>query len=396
MSTDPDDPTAPTAPDAPRPRCLRCWRPTTLCLCASVPVIATRTRIEILQHPHERLHPFGTARLVAMAMPSVRLHTVYSGMSGDLCQPLELPADAAVLYPHPQAEDLAALPATARPSTLVVLDGTWAHAKRLYRTNPWLTGLRHVRLHPEPSRYRIRKEPRADYVSTLEAIVAAVRLLEPDVQGLDALLRAFDGMIDTQITVARRSQRNSRHRAPRQRESRRVPAELADPRLIVAYAETSLPGGSVAAERELVQWVAVRLDSGEVFEALLRPVGRGPAATHLQHMQLAPAELAGGETLAAAQARFAAFAGDAPIAAWTSTTFDWGAVMLAEGTPRVALKTTYCNVHSERSGYLEEVVAREGMPAAPIACRGRARSRLGNALAVARWLRGQRAKFATG
>src|SRR5262245_48535657 len=175
-------------------------RPLRLCFCGELPVVATRTRIVILQHPRERTHPFGTARLVGLALPNARIQVPFGGNTGVLREQPELPADAAVLYPHPAAVDLAALPPGERPSALVLLDGTWAHARRLYGHNPWLRQLRHVRLHPpSPSRYRIRREPRPDYVSTVEAVVQALAILEPDAQGLDRLLAVFDRLIDRQI-----------------------------------------------------------------------------------------------------------------------------------------------------------------------------------------------------
>ena len=86
---------------------------------------------------------------------------------------------------------------------------------------------------------------------------------------------------------------------------------------------------------------------------------------------------------------------DAAVAAWTQSTLDWGrspdghGVLLAS-TPATLLKTAYCNVRSRSAGLLDEVVLREGLTPAPIACRGRAASRLGNAVAVAQWLREQR------
>jgi DTW domain-containing protein YfiP len=49
----------------------------------------------------------------------------------------------------------------------------------------------------EPSRYRgVRREPKADYVATVEAIVHALRILEPQTRGLDGLLRSFSAMIE--------------------------------------------------------------------------------------------------------------------------------------------------------------------------------------------------------
>jgi DTW domain-containing protein YfiP len=367
-----------------------------MCLCAALRAVPTRTRIVILQHPHERSHPFGTARLVGLCLPNAAVHTVYGGLRGDLLHPLELPSDTAVLYPHPEATDLAALPAAERPSTLLALDGTWAHATRLYRHNPWLQRLRHVRLHPEaPSRYRIRREPRDDYVSTLEAVTAALHILEPETPGLDALLAAFDHMIDRQIEHVAHVTRHGRRKLPRERPSRALSPLLADPDLVVTYAESSLPGGDVTAPRELVQLVAARLADGATLELILRPPAAFPSTCHLDHMGLSADDLAAGITTDEARARLRAFAGGGPLAAWTQSTLDWSRSVLPEDARCRALKIDYCNLRNRRASFLEAVVAREGIRPEVVACRGRAAARLGNALAVARWLRDERARQLT-
>ena len=61
---------------------------------------------------------------------------------------------------------------------------------------------------------------------------------------------------------------------------------LADPRLCVVYAEASLPGDDPddrdpTRPRDLLQWVAARLDGDEVFEALVRPATAMPGEHHL-------------------------------------------------------------------------------------------------------------------
>ena len=379
--------------EAPVGRCYRCLRPRRLCYCASVPTVDARTNVVILQHPHEAKHPFGSARLVKMCMPATRLHVVHGGFDEVLSCQVELPADAAVLYPHRDAVDLAALPAHERPSTLVVLDGTWAHAKKLYRDNPWLVQHRHVRLHPsEPSRYRIRTEPQPDYVSTLEAIAGALRILEPDNVQLDQLVRAFDGMIDLQLAQLDRAGRHGRKKRDKVRTWRKLPDLIWDPDLVVVYAESSLPGGATDGERQLVQWVAARIDTGEVFEAILRPGRDGlPTPARLAHMGLDAGQLEQGVTVDEARAAFARFTGpSSPFAAWTRTTYDWGAAVAGAGREFVALKTGYCNVRNMRASYLETVVEREGLVPPRLPLHGRAAVRLANALAVARWLRSQR------
>ena len=58
----------------PRPICGRCLRPETVCYCAELTTIETRTRIVILQHPRERGMPIGTARMAHLCLPNSSLH----------------------------------------------------------------------------------------------------------------------------------------------------------------------------------------------------------------------------------------------------------------------------------------------------------------------------------
>lgn len=105
--------------------------------------------------------------------------------------------------PGPGAHDLETLAPEARPRRLVVLDGTWPQARKLLRDNSWVAALPRVCLRPkQPGQYRIRRAPRPEQLSTIEAIVEALRILESDTEGLDALLAAFHTMIDRQICLA--------------------------------------------------------------------------------------------------------------------------------------------------------------------------------------------------
>ncbi|XP_060190058.1 uncharacterized protein LOC132619112 [Lycium barbarum] len=84
---------------------------------------------------------------------------------------------------------------------LIVLDGTWAKAKRMYNENPWLKMLPHVKLDVEKlSLYsEVRCQPKAGYLSTIESIVYALRGVgEEDCEGLDNLLDVFESMVGDQ------------------------------------------------------------------------------------------------------------------------------------------------------------------------------------------------------
>lgn len=86
-----------------------------------------------------------------------------------------------------------------RPLLLVVPDATWRKARKLLYLNPALQALPRVTLSGGGvSRYRVRKAPTAEALSTIEAVVQALNELEGEGR-FDALLRPFEALIEGQI-----------------------------------------------------------------------------------------------------------------------------------------------------------------------------------------------------
>ncbi|VFQ91803.1 unnamed protein product [Cuscuta campestris] len=90
---------------------------------------------------------------------------------------------------------------------LIVLDGTWAKAKRMYRENPWLELLPHVELvdmEEEEGRRQslygeVRLQPKEGCLSTIESIVWGLKAVgERDLEGLDGVLHVFASMVGDQ------------------------------------------------------------------------------------------------------------------------------------------------------------------------------------------------------
>jgi DTW domain-containing protein YfiP len=83
---------------------------------------------------------------------------------------------------------------------LIVLDGTWAKAKRIYSENPWLNILPHLKLEVnEMSLYgEVRNQPKVGYLSTTESVVFALKAVGENHKGLDNLLDTFECMVDDQ------------------------------------------------------------------------------------------------------------------------------------------------------------------------------------------------------
>jgi len=178
-----------------RPQCPRCQRPSSHCLCALIPSLASRTQVLILQHPSETGHALNTARLVALGLTNAELRV---GESFDDL-PVEDGTDSFLLFPGDDALPLMELAMRAEPLRLIVPDGTWRKARKLLYLNPRLATLPRVALPAGMmSRYRLRKAPVPGALSTLEAIVTALNTLE-GAGRFDPLLRPFEALIEAQI-----------------------------------------------------------------------------------------------------------------------------------------------------------------------------------------------------
>ncbi len=357
----------------------------------------------IIQHPHERFHPLGTARIAERCLRNVRIAVDYNRVLRDGTQALELPDGAAVLFPGPGARDLTSLPQSQRPSSLVVLDGTWHQARALYRDIPALHSLPRVAFDPErPSQYRIRKEPSGECVSTVEAVVHALGQIEPETRGLDNMLRVFADMIDLQIEAAAAHERNPRFPRRTRPRGHGLPRLLTQDyeRIVVVQGEAALPGTQAEGlpkralrrePKELIQWVARRLSSGERFSAVIKP-RELPIERRLCPTGLSADALRNGASLAHTRHAWREFSRPTDVLlSWNKSTLDIMAPLQHEG-PATFLKGIYksfvrrhdpnCEVH----GSIGAVIEREDLQAGPSPLVGRAGVRLAQLEVLTRYL----------
>ncbi|RYR45487.1 hypothetical protein HN51_023789 [Arachis hypogaea] len=115
---------------------------------------------------------------------------------------IEVPPGSALLFPSDKAVTIGELDAIGfEVKNLIVLDGTWSKAKRVYSENPWLNVLPHLKLEVnEMSLYSdVRHQPKAGYLSTIESIVHALKAFgEENHEDLDRLLDTFEAMVGDQ------------------------------------------------------------------------------------------------------------------------------------------------------------------------------------------------------
>ena len=395
-------------PAEPRIECPRCRRPRVACYCAHLTTLPTRTRVLVLQHPRERHKAIGTARIAAACLPSAQIRVgvdfEHDARTRALLADREAPA--VLLYPAPDARDLKHDPPKG-PVTLVVIDGTWNQSRSLLRRNPWLAHLPKVAFTPErPSEYRIRREPREDYVSTLEAMVHALGALEGgDPARFEALMAPFRAMVDVQVAHATRV-RDPRWRRPRPRVPRsaaaRLPAELLDSRLICLIGEANAwphdrALGGPPHPHELVHVCAAVLadaprDGEAGFERLARfermiaprlPLSDSP----IVHARLSAEELARGVSIEEARADWDRFVRpDDVLCVWghhALSLLQRDALPL----PRRVLDVRQLAGLALRSrpGRAEDLAEQLGLASRSLG-RGRGGERLGLLVAITRWL----------
>ena len=187
------------------PECPDCGKALPLCICESITPIENKVSLLILQHPQEQDRTLGTARLTALHFDDavLKIGLSWPSLSKALGRPVDDPSRWAVLYlgsakvseldteneivainrkgeiePHQRAilSDI---------EGIVLLDGTWSQAKALWWRNAWMLKCQRVILGPKrPSRYgKLRKEPRADGLATIEAAATLLAGLEkrPDI-----------------------------------------------------------------------------------------------------------------------------------------------------------------------------------------------------------------------
>lgn len=387
MTSDNDSPSVIPSGEKPhRERCYTCFRPIDACYCATLPRIDNRTELLIVQHRRESFHPFNTARLVARSLQRATLVTDH--LSG-LAARLKFRANAGLLYPGGDARLLDDVPPHERPAQLVVVDGTWQQAKSLLRGLPAMAALPRFRLAPEsPSLYRIRREPTAESLSTVEAVVAALRMLEPETAGFDRLLAVFHAMIDRQIAHPKASAEERRRVLRRRRTLRNIPLALTDglQQIVVAYGEsTPHPRGANQNRPAPLVWVAERMVSHERFVSLIRPTV--PLDDQLlAHFELERADFETAPTLEEARRAWQAFLRpDDRIAMYGPSTARLAATLDIDPRDCVLLKAIDFNP-DQRYATLDDVLTGERLTVEPPIHASRAGQRLANAKALVQHL----------
>ena len=194
----------------PRSVCFTCKRPSVTCYCNQIETFNSFPRFVILMHKDEVKRTIATGRMAHLCMGNSEL---YEGTNFTHCEPVNQiirdPANYPVLlYPAIGAADLSAMtlphrqqlfPAD-RKLVVFLIDGTWSQARKVKRISTNVGRLPTLCFTPSrPSQFRVRRQPKPNCYSTIEAIHELIDLLGPERPDHENLLKVFNQMVEKQI-----------------------------------------------------------------------------------------------------------------------------------------------------------------------------------------------------
>ena len=161
-----------TTPRDLRGHCSRCLLQLEICVCQVLPRVDARTEIVLIRHITEQLLTSNTGRFAVLALPKSRI-LAYGGGEPFDATPLSA-SKTALLYCSGPPRPLPFI-----PDRLIVLDGSFRQARRMYKRVPQLRELPEFSLPaPRVTPTRLRRPTQAEGMSTIEAIAAALSALE--------------------------------------------------------------------------------------------------------------------------------------------------------------------------------------------------------------------------
>jgi len=184
--------------------CPDCLRPGPACWCSHLPSprVTTNTKLVVLQHPGELKRNIRTCKMLELGM-APGCCTVYTGRkfpgTNTTLSDIFSDSKTRILYPGPQSVPLTSLPPFS-VSTLIILDGTWDQARKLFSRNPILQAVPKVSINlSTPSEYVVRTQPSAGCMSTLEVGVHSIALLESRPDIVEPMLAPLVAMCNMQV-----------------------------------------------------------------------------------------------------------------------------------------------------------------------------------------------------
>ncbi|AGH82300.1 DTW domain-containing protein [Psychromonas sp. CNPT3] len=171
-----------------------------LCICLIKKTVSTQSAFLILMYDDEILKPSNTGRLIADLIPDTFAY-IWSRTQPD-SKMLTLLKDPKwqpiVIFPAEYAQQekvlLSYLPSSTKRPLFILLDGSWAQAKKMFRKSPYLENFPVLSFDPKNiSRYLVRKASKDNQLATAEVAARALEFIHESANAslLDLLFETF-------------------------------------------------------------------------------------------------------------------------------------------------------------------------------------------------------------
>lgn len=180
--------------------CLKCQYPMIACICASINTIKMNNEVIVLQDPCEVKHAKNTVKLLSLVIPNMKV--VVGELPDDFTSLVTYLTHTKkaiyVIYPSQESACIDDIKPT-KDAILLFLDGTWRKVFKMMSLNPWLNDFPFLHLNLDvPSQYKIRKAPRKDSLSTLEAVGLSLKAIDSQLD-INPLHQALNAMVEKQL-----------------------------------------------------------------------------------------------------------------------------------------------------------------------------------------------------
>ncbi|MCW8327908.1 DTW domain-containing protein [Photobacterium sp. SDRW27] len=187
-------------------RCGYCMLREHLCICSEKPVINSSAAFLLVMYDDEILKPSNTGRLIADLFEDTFAYiwsrtepnpAMLALLEDPQWQPyVVFPAEYA--EPERVAENVAV--DTGKRPLFIMLDGSWAEAKKMFRKSPYLNRFPVLSINPEkPSRYKVREASKENQLGTAE-VAARIIDLYGEQRNADVLDLWFDVFRENYMT----------------------------------------------------------------------------------------------------------------------------------------------------------------------------------------------------
>jgi len=187
--------------------CQQCERPQKVCWCDYLPSpkvsLKSGTSIIIIQHPSEKKRKIRTALMALHGLKDgdCKIFVRRKVAETDTLWELLEKSNSYVLYPSANSKNMDIIANDDKNKTLVILDGTWDEAKKIYSRSLVLQRLPTIHLEIDKrSEYVLRTQPSDKCLSTIETVAHSLAILEKDHSISEKLLNPLQMLCKFQLS----------------------------------------------------------------------------------------------------------------------------------------------------------------------------------------------------